>query len=519
MAERAIRGYLQIAARHLQANDDSKARYITRHLERALILAGQIKNDALRAEVIQRHGETFDVIIAQKQEPISPCSDLLTSMLTEAKHINLNDVNARLDALDTWMNQHPNDVDALFREAVSNLRIDVARIQNDQEAVRGLRLQQARALEAEGDTMEATGAAAMIVQSRFQQALRRFADLGAANDIDRLKGKLVGVNKRTVGELKQISSEVAVPTEHLNELANYLQQFNVRQAIQIISLSGWWIPSVTQAREYVSKMKKVTPLRYLASKVLLDQDGNYRMLSQGPERDRHDLLEHIYQSIFIDAHFPMRVAFETLRKMGATPDDFLAVLGQAPWLDPGRLEVLREAFAAHLRRHYVSLIHILIPQLEGAVRDLARGLGESAVSARAGRMTPQTLDTMLQYPSIQQSLGEDFVMTLQALLTDDVGLMIRHRAMHGNYSDISQFDQGKAEVLIYLFLHISRYEIPTQSVKTNSDPKTPTHPSGASQPPEPPLAGGSPRRPRTPRDGRPMTTGGGKSEVSPTSDR
>ncbi len=96
MAERAIRAYLDIAARHLQANDDSKILYITRHLERALILAGQMKNDALRAEAIQRHGETFDVIIAQKERPIAPCCDLLTSMLTEVKYINFLRHGSRL---------------------------------------------------------------------------------------------------------------------------------------------------------------------------------------------------------------------------------------------------------------------------------------------------------------------------------------------------------------------------------------------------------------------------------------
>jgi len=104
-------------------------------------------------------------------------------------------------------------------------------------------------------------------------------------------------------------------------------------------------------------------------------------------------------------------------------------------------------------------------------------------------MTPQTLDTTLQHPRIRHGLGEDFIATLQALLTDDVGLMIRHRAMRGNYSNVSDFGQDKAEILIYLFLHLSRYEIQTQTVGTGSETSAPTNSSKLSEPQEPTASG------------------------------
>lgn len=469
MARRAIAAYLSLVCHHLAHDVEDRALDISRnHLRRAAVLASQLNDQQLLAETIAAHREAFQEILQRMGQPIVPCVDILRSMMEFRGVVADAEVEERIGALEAWAGAHPDDTNSLLQEAILNLRIDWCQLRKDHDAAHRHRLEIARFREREGD--ETVERSPMVAQTFLLKAHRLYADLGAAEDAARVKAKLQAIGPKTLGEMKQVETSVDIPREAIEQIANVLRQYSAQDALRLIAGHRWWIPKVGEAKQYLEEAKKKYPLQFLVPKILVDADGNAHQLAQGEERDRHDLFEHLAMGLFASARLSMREAFRVLvEELKGTTDDLLTVIAQAQWLDRGRLPLLREAFDDYLAARFISACHILIPQLEGALRDMAETAGITAVGVRGRRMVPQTMDVLLKEPLLRRGLGEDLATTLEALLTDEVGQRIRHVVVHGNVTNAGFFGPELTEVLIYLLLQLASYRLRPGQAGGNPD--------------------------------------------------
>lgn len=457
-ARKAIAAYLTIVGHHLKQNVQDEALTIARHLRRAGIIANQLKERRLKAEVMTAHREVFDAILRGMNLPIVPCADVLRSMMEDGDGLTDREVNDRLAELETWANQHQQDVSTLLREEILNVRIEWAQRQKSHATAHQRRLEIAQLRESEGD--DALGRSALVAQTFFLKAHQMYADLGAVADAARVKKKLEQVGPKTLSEMKRFSTEVTIPRDQIEQIANVLRQFSAGDALRLMTGYRWWIPKAEAARRWLEHGKKTYPIQFLIPKVIQDQDGNAYQLAQGQERDRHEVFHYIATELMMSARLSMREAFKVLvEELRVTTDDFLEILREASWLDSGRLEILREAFDNYLAGRQVSAAHILIPQFEGALRDLADSAGLTPIAVRGRRMVPQTMDVLLGDQRLRDGLGDDFTSTLQAFLTDEVGMRVRHVISHGNVSKAGYFAPGLTEILIYLILQLSSFRL------------------------------------------------------------
>lgn len=457
MARRAVIAYLAVARQHLAQNVQDHALDIARHLRRARIITGQLKDEPSKAEVMAAHREAFDAILRGMSLPIVPCTDILRSMMEQDGALTDQEVNDRLGALDLWADQHPSDANIFLRQRILDVRIEWAQHQDDHTAAHQHRLEIARLHEREGD--EVLTRSPSMAQTFFMRAYRLFTSLGATVDTARVKKKLQEVSPKTLAEMKRVSTQVTIPREIVEEIANILRQYPVQDALRLIAGSRWWIPSAAGVRRWLEHAKKAYPLSFLLPKVILDQDGNAYELNQ-EERDRHDILNRIANDLMMSTRLSMREAFKVLvDELKVTTDDFLAIVGDAPWLDTGRLPILREAFDDYLAGRHISAAHILIPQFEGALRDLAASAGLTPIAIREGRMVPQSMDVLLKNQRLRDGLGEDYVLTVEAFLIDEVGYRVRHVVTHGNVVNAGYFGTEMTEILIYLLLQLTNYRL------------------------------------------------------------
>lgn len=458
MARTAVAAYIAIVRHHLKTNVQDRALVIARHLERARIVAGQLKDKQLQVEVTTAHREAFDGILRGMSLPIVPCADVLRSMMEQADGLTEQEMNEPLAGLESWADHHPDEVNSLLREQILNLRIEWAQRQKDHAVAHQRRLEVARLREREGD--EVADRSAMAAQTFYLKAYRMYAELGATVDADRIKKKLQEVSPKTLSEMKRFSTKVTVPREEIEQIANVLRQYSALDALRLMAGYRWWIPKAETARRWLERAQKEYPLQFLFLKVIEDQDGNAYELAQGEERDRHEVLNYIATELMMSARLTMREAFKVLaEELKVTTDDFLAIVGDASWLDRGRLPILREAFDDYLAGHHISAAHILIPQFEGALRDLADSAGVTLTAIRGRRMMLRTMDVLLADQRLRDGLGEDFTLTLEAFLTDEVGLRVRHVVTHGNVTNPGFFGPETTEILIYLLLQLSSYHL------------------------------------------------------------
>lgn len=188
------------------------------------------------------------------------------------------------------------------------------------------------------------------------------------------------------------------------------------------------------------------------------------------ESEKYELLEYILRGLQISCEMTMGAAFLLLREYHkVTADDVVAVLRGMGSFVEGRLALLKSGIDAYLRGDYIAALHILIPQIQGVIRDLAGQIGVPTVAIKeAGiRLVSRSLDELLGDSRLRQRLGDDFVTMLEAVLTDPLGWRLRHRLSHGNMTNPHEFTRQTTEIALYILLQLANYRVvPTDAPAT-----------------------------------------------------
>ena len=90
-----------------------------------------------------------------------------------------------------------------------------------------------------------------------------------------------------------------------------------------------------------------------------------------------------------------------------------------PVWDEARRGILEIGIGAYLRRDHITATHVLVPQVEAAVRRLLELLGRPVYepNRKTGGISLRQLGSLLRDPSLEQGLGPKLVY-LRTLLID-----------------------------------------------------------------------------------------------------
>lgn len=140
----------------------------------------------------------------------------------------------------------------------------------------------------------------------------------------------------------------------------------------------------------------------------------------------------------------------------STPD-LLPFMHRSGFVPPGREWQWAKAFAAGFDDDFTTATHLLMPQLEHALRMLLRSAGETAVSMdRHGQQEDWNLNHILLREgraATEGILGEDTVFDLAALLVDRGGTNLRNAVSHG-FVDDGGLEGGLSRYLFWACLRL-----------------------------------------------------------------
>jgi len=151
---------------------------------------------------------------------------------------------------------------------------------------------------------------------------------------------------------------------------------------------------------------------------------------------------------------------------------------QSPILDPHKRTIVEEALRAYLAGHWLVAIHLMIPQIEDAIRRLV-GMSGGAVMKKGKNdgMMLRTVDDLLRDECLLPVLGEDVMFYLRVLLTDQRGWNVRNDVAHG-ITPASGFNAQVADRLFHTLLLLGSFRslegkdssavIPSDSIRAES---------------------------------------------------
>jgi lysyl-tRNA synthetase class 1 len=162
----------------------------------------------------------------------------------------------------------------------------------------------------------------------------------------------------------------------------------------------------------------------------------------------------------------LAVAFDKLKNQhGLEAEQIVAVLIESPLFGKEQGAVLVEGISAWLGGDHVKAIHVLVPQVEHAIRRLV-GLIGIPITSRGrtkGTMQIRGLGELLRDDLFVHLVDNNLRKYLLAFLADQRGINLRNRVAHG-LLEHPQMGQGLSDRLVQALLALSCLEAKTDNV-------------------------------------------------------
>lgn len=271
-------------------------------------------------------------------------------------------------------------------------------------------------------------------------------------------------------QMARVTSSVEIDREELSRFTSGITDGSLEAALHRIV--GNFLPDLDRLRRQLQEQRRTHPL---ASMFPVEQMREGQVVGRsGPvDTDPEGALTHaVAQSIEFQAFFLARSIDRLRERHRVTAQNLTAFLYESP-IFPSRFHgLLQQGIEAYLQGDDLKAIHVLVPQIENALRAFLQLIGLPPNKARRGDtgiMTEKTLNDILeQEPVVQQYLGEQVIMYLQAFLVDPRGHNVRNRLCHG-LMEAAEFSRGISDRVLHILLLIGTIR-PTEKATDTSPP-------------------------------------------------
>lgn len=148
------------------------------------------------------------------------------------------------------------------------------------------------------------------------------------------------------------------------------------------------------------------------------------------------------------------------------PDHFVTWVARHKLFDD--LTLVREGVMAWYEGEYVKSIHVLVPQIEHALRSIAGELGlpvtKAAPSGGGASVAINMSDMLYNRPEVTDALGEDLTLHFKALYADPKGFNLRNFLAHG-LMDARAMTFGAATRVVHTLLLLGAWKEIAESRK------------------------------------------------------
>lgn len=280
---------------------------------------------------------------------------------------------------------------------------------------------------------EAGSLLAMQWLKGVHEVYRRHGMMEDADRVSRLsKQKGAGAE----GEMRHFQVAMTLEPEVIEAIVQQITAEDWEAAIVRIVVE--FIPRKDEAEEVLKKLSQTSLLAHLGTTFISDQQI---IAEVGPVRDdaEGNLIVQIHTLIEAGSDVLALVLDRVWSKFNATTDDVLRFLYKSPLFIPEREGFYRRGLDAYFIGDHLTAIHVLIPQIEHALRNLLGFCGQAtskAMRSKKGVMQEKSLTDILESEEAVKEFFkriqcEDWHLYLRTFLTDPRGHNLRNRLSHG----------------------------------------------------------------------------------------
>ena len=424
----AIDSYLQGADEGLFGEPVFGIQYLMRALQLSISV-----NDAVR---IGRVRDAMFRFFEQHAEVTKPGTwAFLFENLWNNKKVPLSDGQAAkiIDSLEEFLRRSCN---ATNKEEFDPWRAQMAAeslVQHYDREKKPAEIQ--RVIRAYGRAFEhvAASAAPTLAIAWLQPVHDAYRSRGMEADVETVQLAIAEKGKDVKRDMQAIKVPVSISKEELDGFLNALTDGGVEEALgKIVSR---FIPRVRKAQEQNQESLRLAPLQALVPIIIHQRETGHPEAKIGGVKDDPDgrLIYQLSQNLGLESPF-LAAALDKVRdRYTFTPEQLTDLLFASPLFGDERRTLIFEGISAYCNGDHVKAVHLLVPQIEHAMRRLVVSLGAPATKPGSvvGTMQMKNLGDMLWEPRIAEFVPEDLRLYLTAFLVDPRGDNLRNRLCHG----------------------------------------------------------------------------------------
>lgn len=290
--------------------------------------------------------------------------------------------------------------------------------------------------------------------SNLEQIAATYASYNLPQERLRLLKEIEKAGNNALSEMttKQFSFEI--PKEALEQLKQMLTSGSKDEQYEKFIL--YFVPNREQETQQLKKLSERYPFVYMMPTHLMDSQGRPSTVVGSIENDfEGQLALHISKGIQINS-VTLNYAIRALQETGALSIAY--IMGRAekcPIIDSSRTAIIRQSLVMYEAGNYITMCHLLIPQIEDSFRRLVDLTGRAVIRPVADRekktgYMQRIMDDILRDEVVTETFGSDMAFYFRLLLTDQRGMNIRNNMCHG-LVDPSFFNYAVADRLLHLF--------------------------------------------------------------------
>lgn len=463
MARMAIDAYAASAGAGFRSEVYHRYSAVERALALSIFLRDEERIDKVRAEFMHLHRETMQGDQVQWWRTFDA--------LIGNKNARLSDEERRelIDAVETQVLMRSDTASPTFdphaTERAANRLIKLYAKEYRGDDIARLHLVVAKAFE-----HFASMGGAMLASSLLQTSLNNYANAGQPEEAKRIRIAMQERISESRNEMKSFGTDITIKKDDVEAFLNGVILPDLGQTL--IRLAIEFLPKRKMLEEAVKKSTEDAPLMAHIAQHIMSDDRVVAII--GSVED--DLFGRCFQQAKFTFSFSqiwLREAFSRLiEKHEVMPEHF------ASWANRHGLfadmTLLLEGMRAFFEGDHVKAAHVLIPQVEHALRSIAGQLGKPVTKPHPkvkGASVVINMGDILYDDGITNQLGDDLTLYFLSLYADPRGYNLRNELAHGELDTNSTSDH-LSRLLVHTFLVLGIWSELAASFAKNSLAKT-----------------------------------------------
>lgn len=297
-----------------------------------------------------------------------------------------------------------------------------------------------------------------------------YIEFGMKKEANALNIQLQELGEKTRNNMKPISTKIEISNEEIEKYLTAITEGGLEESLKRLAVQ--FLPHKDETISHMRDIAKTAVLTSLISKTVIDDSGR-PLATIGPLEEDIDgnVVQHIAQDMSISKFFLHSVIERLNERYSIDVEEILTYLYKSPIFILEKKPILKAGLEALFKNDNLVAIHLLIPQIEDTLRNLAWMLGSTIYKPhRQGGLLLRNFEELIRDEKVSEVLGEDIVLYLRVLFTDQRGWNVRNSVCHG-IAPTSTFNSAIADRVFHALLLLGLFRVNESEEPQNNNSK------------------------------------------------